>query len=60
MTRPRDDIRMYFCPKCGHRWEKRVVHCGRLRHRLGGWGCALVVMALLLFTLCLAKILGWL
>lgn len=60
MPRDCDDIRMYFCPRCGHRWERRTVHCGRLRHRLGCWGCAIVVLALTLSTLCALKLTGWL
>ena len=60
MPRDCDDIRLYYCPKCGHRWERRAVHCGRLSHRLGRWGWGIVAVYLALAALCWCKILGWL
>lgn len=55
-----DDTFLYYCPRCGYRWERRQTHCGKLTHRLGRWGCLIVVVALALSLLCLIKIVGWL
>jgi hypothetical protein len=54
----RDDSRFYFCPKCGQRWDRRIVPA-TLRQRRYRWlGCGLVAIALLAFTLCVLSIVG--
>lgn len=60
MPRDCDDTRLYFCPKCGHHWERRQTHCGKLRHRLGWLGCLIVLGSAALSVLCLLKLVGWL
>jgi hypothetical protein len=54
----RDDSRLWFCPKCGHRWEARVVRTSARWRHYQRLGCGLVAISLLAFVLCALKILG--
>jgi hypothetical protein len=52
--------RIWFCPRCGHMWElePRTPHTSERQRRFRWLGCALVVVALLGFTLCMLWLLA--
>lgn len=57
MPRDCDDTRLYFCPKCGHRWERPAYPGSRRPLWLS---CLIVVVSATLSLFCLLKIVGWL